>query len=113
MFSFPILLQQVQMTGQEMIQMQQIESAGFLLAISAIAAGLALLPAASTAFGQGYVAGKAVEAIGRNPEARGDVSMSMIIGCAIAETGGIYGLLVALLIMFANPFFTLFTAFVG
>ena len=48
--------------------------------------------------------GKACEAIGRQPEAQGNVTRTMFIGCAIAESTGIYGLVVALLLMFANPF---------
>ena len=54
--------------------------------------------------GEGYCGGKAVEAIGRQPEASGAVTKQMIIGDALAETTGIYSLIVALLLMYANPF---------
>lgn len=70
--------------------------------------GLALLGAAiaittgwSQGVGQGFVAGKAVEAIARQPEAAGKITSTMIIGQAIAETTGLYALLVAILLMFA------------
>ena len=54
--------------------------------------------------GEGYAAGKACEAVGRQPEAKGAVTSTLILGCALAETTGLYGLIVALLLMFVNPF---------
>ena len=54
--------------------------------------------------GEGYAVGKACEAIGRQPECKGTVQSTMLLGCAVAETTGIYGFIVALLLMFANPF---------
>ena len=53
--------------------------------------------------GQGYAAGKAAEAVGRQPEAQGTILRTMLIGCGVAESTGIYGLVVALLLLFANP----------
>ena len=54
--------------------------------------------------GQGFAAGKGAEAVGRQPEARSTITSTMLLGCAVAESTGIYGLVVALLLMFANPF---------
>ena len=54
--------------------------------------------------GEGFCGGKAVEAIGRQPEASGAITRTMIIGDALAETTGLYSLVIALLLMFANPF---------
>ena len=54
--------------------------------------------------GEGYAVGKACEAIGRQPEAKGDVTSTMLLGCAVAETTGIYGFIVALILLFVNPF---------
>lgn len=48
----------------------------------------------------GMITGKAVEAIGRNPESASDVRTSMILGVAFAEAIAIYGLVVALIIKF-------------
>ncbi|MCH5197242.1 MAG: ATP synthase F0 subunit C, partial [Oscillospiraceae bacterium] len=42
-------------------------------------------------------------AIGRQPEASGAITRTMIIGDALAETTGLYALVVALLLMYANP----------
>ena len=44
-----------------------------------------------------------METIARQPEARGSVMTTMFIGLGMAETGGIYGLLVAMILLFANP----------
>ena len=51
---------------------------------------------------EGYAAGKACEAIGRLPEANGPVTSTLILGCALAETTGLYGLIVALILVFVN-----------
>ena len=53
--------------------------------------------------GEGYAVGRACEAIGRQPEAKGDVTGTMLLGCAVAETTGIYGFIVALILLFVNP----------
>ena len=70
----------------------------------AIGAGLALIAGIGPGIGEGYAVGKACEAIGRQPECKGTVQSTMLLGCAVAETTGIYGFIVALLLMFANPF---------
>lgn len=66
----------------------------------AIGAGLAVMTGMMTGAGQGYAAGKAVEAVGRNPEAEGKIRSMLILGGAIAETCAIYGMLIAFLLMF-------------
>ena len=66
----------------------------------AIGAGLAVMTGMMTGIGEGFVAGKAVEAIGRNPEAEGKIRSTMILGIALPETCAIYGLLVAILLIF-------------
>ncbi|WP_406613588.1 ATP synthase F0 subunit C [Mycoplasma corogypsi] len=66
----------------------------------AIGAGLAAIGTIGTGVGQGYAAGKAVEAVGRNPEAEAKIRTMLIIGSGIAETAAIYALVIALLIKF-------------
>lgn len=66
-----------------------------------IGAGLAVLTGFATGIGQGYAAGKAVEAVGRQPEAVGAIRTTMIMGQAMAETTGIYGFITALILIFA------------
>ena len=53
--------------------------------------------------GEGNAVAKALEAIGRQPECKGDVTGTMLLGCAIAETTGIYGFVTGLLLIFVAP----------
>ena len=48
----------------------------------------------------GLLAGKGLEAIGRNPEASGKIQTAMILGIAFAEAIAIYALVVALILKF-------------
>ena len=66
-----------------------------ILAASAIGAGLAMIAGVGPGIGQGFAAGK--------PEAKGAITSTMLFGCAVAESTGIYGLVVALILLFANP----------
>jgi len=68
------------------------------------AAALAVFAGILTTLGQGNIAAKAIESIARQPEARGSINTAMIISLAMAETNGIYGLVVAMLLLFVNPF---------
>ena len=74
-----------------------------IMAGCAIGAGLALIAGIGPGIGEGYAVGKACEAIGRQPECRGQVTSTMIMGCAIAETTGIYGFVTGLLLMLLAP----------
>ena len=74
-----------------------------ILAASAIGAGLAMIAGVGPGIGQGYAAGKGAEAVGRQPEAQSDIVRTMLLGAAVAESTGIYGLVIALLLLFANP----------
>ena len=74
-----------------------------VLAGCAIGAGLALIAGIGPGIGEGYAVGKACEAIGRQPECRKDVTSTMLLGCAIAETTGIYGFVTGLLLLFVAP----------
>lgn len=66
-----------------------------------IAAALAIgLGALGPGLGIGILGGKAMEAIGRNPEASGKVQGAMILAIAFAEAIAIYALVVALIIKF-------------
>ena len=78
-----------------------------ILAASAIGAGLAMIAGIGPGIGQGYAAGKGAEAVGRQPEAQSDIVRTMLLGAAVAESTGIYGLVIALLLLFANPLLNL------
>ncbi len=74
-----------------------------VLAGCAVGAGLALIAGIGPGIGEGYAVGKALESIGRQPECKGDVTSTMLLGCAIAETTGIYGFVTGLLLIFVAP----------
>ncbi len=74
-----------------------------VLAASAIGAGMAMISGLGPGMGQGFAAGKACEAVGRQPEASGAITRTMLVGCAVAESTGIYGFVVALILLFINP----------
>lgn len=66
-----------------------------------LAAGLAIgLGALGPGLGIGILASKAMEALGRNPEAQAAIQLNMILGLAFCEAIGIYALVVALIIKF-------------
>lgn len=74
-----------------------------VLGCSAIGAGIAMTAGWGPAVGEGFAAGKALEAIGRQPEAKSEITSSLILGCALAETTGIYSFIIALILVLVNP----------
>lgn len=86
------------------------DSLAFVLAAAQIAAAIALLNGINVGVGQGNVAAHALDAIARQPEAKGTITSTMLIGAAMAETSGIYGLLISIILLFANPLVTVFLA---
>lgn len=74
-----------------------------ILGCCAIGAGIALIAGIGPGIGEGNAVAKACEAIGRQPESRGSVTSTMIMGCAIAETTGLYGLVIGILLIFVAP----------
>ena len=75
-----------------------------ILAASAIGAGLSVgIAAIGPGIGEGYTAGKAVEAISRQPEMKSELTSTMLLGIACAETTGIYGFVTGLLLIFVAP----------
>jgi len=71
------------------------EAAKFLA--TALAIGLGAL---GPGIGIGIIGGKAVEALGRNPEAESAIRTTMILAIAFAEAVAIYALVIALIIKF-------------
>jgi F-type H+-transporting ATPase subunit c len=69
-----------------------------------IGAGLAMIAGIGPGIGEGYAVGRAIEMMGKQPEMKGTFQSTMFIGCAVAETTGIYGLFVAIILLFTNPF---------
>ena len=83
--------------------MSNITNEGLILACSTIGAGLAMIAGIGPGVGQGYAAGQGAAAVGRNPGAKGDITSTMLLGQAVAETTGLYGLLIAMLLLFVKP----------
>lgn len=70
-----------------------------------LAAGLAIgLGAIGSGIGMGTAIGGACEGTSRNPEAGGRILTTMIIGLAMIESLTIYALVIALILLFGNPF---------
>lgn len=76
----------------------------FIYGCSAIGAGIAMIAGIGPGVGQGIAAGHGASAVGRNPGARGEIMSTMLIGQAVAETTGLYGFVVAIILMFVKPF---------
>ena len=70
--------------------------AGFGMAVATIGTGI----------GQGMAVNGAMQGISRQPEAAGTIGTNLIIGLAFIESLAIYALVVALLLLFADPFAT-------
>lgn len=78
----------------DLIQIVSIFSAAFAVGLGAI----------GPALGEGRAVASALDAIARQPEAAGTISRTLFVGLAMIETMAIYCLVIALLLLFANPF---------
>ena len=81
----------------------QVLARGIARAGCGIGSGLALIAGIGPGIGEGNAVAKACEAIGRQPECKGDVTSTLILGVALSETTGIYGFVTGLLLMFVAP----------
>jgi len=66
-----------------------------------VAAGLAMIAGLGPGVGMGYAAGQATEAVRRQPEARGPIITTMLLGQVVSASTSIYSLIVALYFVFA------------
>ena len=85
----------------------------FVIGIAHIAAVIALFNGVLTVFGQAKVTSQAIESIARQPEAADSIRSTMFVGLALCETSGIYGLLIAIIILFANPLINTLISYLG
>lgn len=83
--------------------MTGITGTDLIAAFSALGAGLAMIAMIGVGIGIGFNAGKTVESTARQPEAQGTLLKLMLIGVALTETAGIFALVVAIMVLFANP----------
>lgn len=57
------------------------------------------IPCIGAGLGIGNATSKALESVARQPEASGEITKNLLLGCALAEATAIYGFVVALLII--------------
>jgi F-type H+-transporting ATPase subunit c len=75
-----------------------------VVACSLLAAGGAMaLGTIGTGIGMGNGLSGATNAVGRNPEAHGKILITMMVGLAMIESLAIYALVIALVVLYANP----------
>ena len=75
-----------------------------VVACSLLAAGVAMaLGTIGTGIGMGNGLSGATNAVGRNPEAHGKILITMMVGLAMIESLAIYALVIALVVLYANP----------
>ena len=82
--------QSMPIDGKVIIKAAALLGAGICMGAGAIGPGI----------GEGFVGGKACEGIARQPELQGVITRTMLIADAIAETTGIYALIISLLLIF-------------
>jgi len=83
------------------------EGSALVIMTSAIGAGLSMIAGIGPGIGQGYAAGKGTEAVGKRPKLQSTVVRTMLVGQAVAQTTGIYALVISLVLLFANPLIAL------
>ena len=66
----------------------------------ALGAAVAVITGIGAGLGIGMATSKAVDAIARQPEADSKITKALLLGCALAEATAIYGMVVAILIIF-------------
>lgn len=71
----------------------------FAKGMAYLGAGIAVLTGFGPGIGQGIAASKAVEAVGRQPEAQGKITITMLLGQAVSETTGLYGFIIAFMLL--------------
>merc|ERR1719254_345941 len=73
-------------------------------ALSAVGAGFAIgLAAIGSGVGQGIASGRCIDGISRQPEVADDLRGVLLLSLAFMESLTIYGLVIALVLLFANP----------
>lgn len=87
--------------------MVNLSGGAIVIAASAIGAGLSMIAGIGPGIGQGYAAGKSTEMTGKRPKHQSSIVRTMFLGQAVAQTTGIYAMIIALVLMFANPLINL------
>lgn len=81
------------MSAQDWIAVVSIVTAGLTIAIGSI----------GPALGEGKALAQALESIARQPDASNNITKTLFVGLAMVESTAIYCLVIALILLFANP----------
>lgn len=82
------------MTGQEWLSLISVATAGITMAAGAVGA----------AIGESRIGAAAMEALARQPDESGSITRTLFVSLAMVESTAIFCLVVALILLFANPF---------
>lgn len=82
------------MTGQEWLQVIAVGGAALIMAAGAVGAAL----------GEGRVGAAAMDALARQPDEAGSITRTLFVTLAMIESTAIFCLVLALILLFANPF---------
>ena len=74
----------------------------FVKGMACLRAGIAMIAGLGPGIGQGIAASKGAEGVSRNPDAASKIQSIMVLGIALAETTGIYALVIAILLIFVK-----------
>lgn len=74
-----------------------------IIVCCAVGAGAAMIAGLGPGVGEGNAVAGACRAIADKPDARGAITTTMLMGCAISETCGLFALVVAILLLFVAP----------
>jgi F-type H+-transporting ATPase subunit c len=83
-----------------MIEFSPEVAATIINIVSYIAAGAAMIAGVGPGIGMGFAAGKATTAVRRQPEARGPIITTMLLGQVISASTGIYSLVIAIFLIY-------------
>lgn len=81
------------MTGQDWIALASVVTAGLTIAIGSV----------GPALGEGRAVAQALDSIARQPDATDRITRTLFVGLAMVESTAIYCLVVALILLYANP----------
>jgi F-type H+-transporting ATPase subunit c len=90
------------------------DSIGLIGMASIITAGLTMaIGSIAPALGQGRAVAQALSAIAQQPDEANSISRTLFIGLAMVESTGIYCFVIAIVLLFANPFWNAMLARAG
>lgn len=76
---------------------------GIIITCCAIGGGAAMIAGLGPGVGEGNAVAGACQAIADRPDQRGAITTTMLMGCAISETCGLFALVIAILLLFVAP----------